>query len=290
MRIIVTGGSGFLGSHVADALSNEGHEVVVFDHKESPYVRPDQTMIVGDILNQEIVEQVVKKSAAIYHFAGIADIDEAAKNPIRTIETNVMGTMILLEAAKKANIQQFIFASSIYVYSNQGSFYRTAKQTCEKLIEDYHSIHNMPYTILRFGSLYGPRAGETNAVQCMIRSALNSKKMFYGGTGDEIREYIHVLDGAAAAVEVLDPSFEQQIVHLTGNERMTTRNMMEMIAEILGGNIEIKVNEGDITGHYFQTPYSYTPKIGRKLVRNLYIDIGLGLLELIEHNHQNGLK
>lgn len=82
---------------------------------------------------------------------------------------------------------------------------------------------------------------------------------------------------------------KNQIIHVTGHERMTTQNMMEMIAEILGSNITINVNTGDMPGHYFQTPYSYTPKRGRKLFRNTYIDIGLGLLDLIEHHHQRAI-
>jgi UDP-glucose 4-epimerase len=110
--------------------------------------------------------------------------------------------------------------------------------------------------------------------------------MSYLGTGAELREYLHITDGAAAAVQMLDSEFENQIIHLTGHERMTTLNMMEMIAEIIGSNVSINVNAGDMTGHYFQTPYSYTPKLGKKLVRSLYIDIGLGLLDLIEQHHQ----
>jgi UDP-glucose 4-epimerase len=286
MKVLVTGGSGFLGSHVADALSEENHEVIIFDQKNSPYLRADQTMVVGDILDQELVEQLVKESDAIYHFAGIADIEEASKNPIRTLETNVMGTMVLLEAARKSTLQRFIFSSSIYVYSNRGAFYRTSKKTCEQLIEDYNLQFGLNYTILRFGSLYGPRAAESNAVHQMIKQALETNTMAYKGTGEEIREYIHAKDGAAAAVEMLEPEFENQIIHLTGHERMTTLNMMEMITEILGSDVPIKVNTGEVIGHYFQTPYSYTPKLGKKLVRNSYIDIGLGLLDLIALHHQ----
>jgi UDP-glucose 4-epimerase len=286
MKVLVTGGSGFLGSHVADALSEENHEVIIFDQKNSPYLRADQTMVVGDILDQELVEQLVKESDAIYHFAGIADIEEASKNPIRTLETNVMGTMVLLEAARKSTLQRFIFSSSIYVYSNRGAFYRTSKKTCEQLIEDYNLQFGLNYTILRFGSLYGPRAAESNAVHQLIKQALETNTMAYKGTGEEIREYIHAKDGAAAAVEMLEPEFENQIIHLTGHERMTTLNMMEMITEILGSDVPIKVNTGEVIGHYFQTPYSYTPKLGKKLVRNSYIDIGLGLLDLIALHHQ----
>ena len=145
----------------------------------------------------------------------------------------------------------------------------------------------MPFTILRFGSLYGPRSDDSNAVHGMIKSAMEKSEVIYEGTGEELREYIHVKDGALAAVDVLNEEFKNEIIHLTGHEKMTTRQMMEMISEIIGGNIQISVNAGEMMGHYMQTPYSYTPKLGRKLIRNTYIDIGLGLLNLIEHNENS---
>jgi UDP-glucose 4-epimerase len=286
MRLLVTGGSGFIGSHVVDALIAANHEVVVYDQSKSTYFNERATFIEGDINDEEALLSTSKGCDVIYHFAAIADIGEAISKPAKTFQVNVMGTLNVLEAARQNYIKRVIFASSIYVYSNKGAFYRTSKRTCEELIEDYNSEFGLNYTILRFGSLYGPRADESNSVYQLISQALASNSMTYKGTGSEKREYIHALDGAGAAVEMLSPEFNNQIIHLTGHERMTTRDMMEMIAEILGSNVDIKVNEGEMTAHYFQTPYSYTPKLGRKLVRNSYIDIGLGLLDLIERHDQ----
>ena len=290
MKVLVTGGAGFLGGHVVEALLQDGHDATIFDEQcptNIPAGRPDgATFIEGDITDQDAVLKATNGCDAIYHFAAIANIGEAAAEPIKTFQINVMGTLNILEAARANNINRLIFASSIYVYSKQGTFYRTSKRTCEQLIEDYHSEFGLNYTILRFGSLYGPHADETNAVYQMIKQALERNTIAYKGSGEELREYIHASDGAAAAVEMLEPAFENQIIHLTGHESMTTRNMMDMIAEILGSNVTIKVNTGEMPGHYFQTPYSYTPKLGRKLIRNSYIDIGLGLLDLIEHHDQ----
>jgi UDP-glucose 4-epimerase len=286
MKILVTGGSGFLGSHIVDALILENHEVVLFDQFESSYKNEGASFVEGSINDEDAILSVAEGCDVIYHFAAIADIGKALSDPIRTMQVNVMGTLNVLEAARKNNISRFIFASSIYVYSSQGAFYRTSKRTCEQLIEDYNSQFGLNYTILRFGSLYGPRADDSNSVHQLITEALNTNSMSYLGTGAELREYLHITDGAAAAVQMLDSEFENQIIHLTGHERMTTLNMMEMIAEIIGSNVSINVNAGDMTGHYFQTPYSYTPKLGKKLVRSLYIDIGLGLLDLIEQHHQ----
>lgn len=288
MKILVTGASGFIGSHVADALSNNGHDVTLFDQTPSLHIRDDQTMFVGDVLDEDAVEKACKGQDAIYHFAAIADIDEAIHLPKKTLEVNCIGTVNFLEQARINDIKRFVFASSIYVYSSQGSFYRISKQASELLIQDYNERFGLPYTILRYGSLYGPRAERSNAVYRMLKQALNEGYIEYKGSGHEVREYIHADDAANASVEILDPEFEDEIIHLTGRERLTTGDMMEMIKEILGGKIDVRTSAETMTGHYVQTPYSYTPKIGRKLVRNTYIDLGLGLLDCIEtidHSH-----
>ena len=96
MKILVTGGAGFLGSHVADALSEQGHQVTILDIRKSPYVRHDQIMIVGDILDQKTVDTVVQENDVVYHFSGISDIDECADRPVETVKYNVLGTVQLL--------------------------------------------------------------------------------------------------------------------------------------------------------------------------------------------------
>jgi UDP-glucose 4-epimerase len=179
-------------------------------------------------------------------------------------------------------VKRFVFARSIYVYSNQGSFYRTTKQACEHLIDNYRERFGLEFTVLRFGSLYGPRADGTNGVYKLLKQALAERRIDYYGTGEEIREYIHVLDAAAMSVDVLAPEFANQYVHLTGSERMTSRDMLVMINEILGGDIRVELKTVTQPGHYVQTPYNYTPKLGRRLSRSSYIDLGLGLLDCLQ--------
>jgi UDP-glucose 4-epimerase len=141
MNILVTGGAGFLGSHVADSLSDAGHNVTIFDIRISPYLRSDQNMITGDLMNEEEMNSLVKGMDVVYHFAGIADIDECKVKPVDTARINILGTVNLLEACRKVMVQRFIFASSAYVYSDAGYFYRTSKQACESFIENYSQIH-----------------------------------------------------------------------------------------------------------------------------------------------------
>jgi UDP-glucose 4-epimerase len=282
MKILVTGGSGFIGSHIADALSDAGHEVVLFDLNRSPWLRGGQTMTVGSVLDTEAVQHAVKGCQVVYHLAALADINEAINRPRETVQINIVGTLNLLEAAREHRINRFIFASSIYVYSNQGSFYRTTKQACENLIEDYHDRFDLDFTILRFGSLYGPRAGTGSHLNCLLSQALTERRIDYYGTGDEVREYIHVLDAAAMSVDVLASEFANQFVHLTGRERMTSRDMLSMICEMLGGDVALKFNATSPMGHYVQTPYHFVPKLGRRLTRSTYIDLGLGLMDCLQ--------
>lgn len=279
MKVLVTGGSGFLGSHVADALTAAGHDVTIFDLRPSPYAQASQTVVTGDIADEDAVTGAMKGCDVVYHMAALADINEAMEKPADTVRVNIMGTLNVLEAARQEKLSRVVLASSIYVYSSQGSFYRTSKQASELLLQDYDERFGLPYTILRFGSLYGPRATETNTVHRLIQEALASKKMEYRGTGDEVREYIHVLDAAAGSVDILAPEYEGEIIHLTGRERIRTREMLEMISEIAGGDVTVETGNGSIAGHYVQTPYSFVPRLGKKLARPTYIDLGLGLLE-----------
>jgi UDP-glucose 4-epimerase len=164
MRILVTGGSGFLGSHVADALSVAGHDVTILDIRESPHLRQNQNMIVGDIQDPGLLETAVEGQDVVYHFAGIADVDECARRPVDTVKYNILGTAQLLEKCCQANTKRFVFASSAYVYSDHGYFYRTSKKACESLIEDYFAIYGLKYTCMRYGSLYGERADDHNSI------------------------------------------------------------------------------------------------------------------------------
>lgn len=282
MKILVTGGSGFLGSHIADALSDQGHEVTIFDLKTSKYVKPNQKVITGDLLDRELLGSAVKGMDVIYHFGALADLDVAKHNPVATMEVNILGTVYLLEAAREHGVKRFVFASSIYVYSRTGSFYKVSKQACEQLLETYKSQYDLNYTILRFGTLYGTRSDKHNSIFRYLKEALETKKIDFKGSGDEVREYIHVTDAANISVEILKPEYENQAFILTGHHRMKLKEMLVMIKEILGGDVSIRMNTEENISHYAQTPYSYSPKVGKKIVSNTYCDLGQSLVEILE--------
>ena len=287
MKAAVFGGSGFVGSHVADALSEAGHEVTVFDRRPSPYLRADQSMVVGDILDLPAVTAAASGHQVIYNFAGLADIDEALLNPISAAELNVVGCAHLLEAARLARATRFIQASTIYVSSEAGGFYRASKQACELWVEECQRQFGLDYTILRYGTLYGERSDARNSVYRYLRQALVSRRITVTGTGDEIREYIHVRDAAQSSVAILTEEFKNQSVVLTGHQPMRFRDLLHMIREIVGADVTIDLEPptSDATAarrHYSFTPYSFRPRIGRKFVAHSYIDLGQGLIECLD--------
>jgi len=285
-KITVFGGSGFLGSHVCDKLSESGFNVQIFDINESRYLRKDQSMIVGDITDEVAVQKAVKDSKFVMNFAGIADIDEALQKPIDTVRKNILGNTIILEACRKANVQRIIFASSVYVYSQSGAFYRVSKQACENYIEVYNEIYGMEYTILRFGTLYGPRSDEKNAIYRFIKQALQEGAINYDGDSEAKREYIHVEDAAKACVEILRPEFANQNIVLTGTQSFKIKELLGMIQEIVPQAVKIYYGFTDKkTAHYVLTPHKFSPKIGKKFIPPMQIDLGQGLHQQVEELH-----
>lgn len=281
MKVVVFGGSGFLGSHVADALTDAGHEVVIFDIRPSPYLKSGQEMVVGNILDDKIVITAVDGAEIVYNFAGIADIAEAGQRPLDSVKYNILGNSIILEACHKANVKRFVFASSLYVYSKAGSFYRSTKQACELLIENYYEVFGLPYTILRYGSLYGPRTDDNNFIHRAIRQALTKGVIVREGDGEEIREYIHVLDAAKGSVDILSEEFVNQHVILTGQQQMKIKDLLMMIKEMLDNKVKIEFLPADKNHHYEITPYSFAPKIGKRLTSKTYLDLGQGIFDSI---------
>lgn len=285
-KVIVFGGSGFLGSHVSDALSEGGYHVKIFDINASPYIRPDQEMIIGDLLDEKAVTEAVRGCRYVYNLAGLADVDDAAKDPVTTAKLNVLGNVNALEASRLAGVKRFIFSSSVYVYSEFGSFYRASKQSAERFVEAYQECFDLDYTILRYGTLYGRRSDERNGVYRFLKEALLNKTISFKGSRNAVREYIHVSDAARLSVRILDEKYSNRHIVLTGQEKMTVENMMKMIAEMMKEDIQFRFQDAE-SFHYEMTPYAFNPRVGNKLVSNNYIDIGQGLLDCLAEIHEN---
>jgi UDP-glucose 4-epimerase len=195
---------------------------------------------------------------------------------------NVLGTVNVLDACRLHSVRRFVYASTVYVYSREGGFYRCSKQAAESYVEEYQRAFNLDFTILRYGSLYGPRADATNGLYRVIRDALLRGSISYDGNPESIREYIHVEDAARASVVALGEEFRNESVVLTGHQPMRVVDLLKMLAEILGYPERVDFRNESYAGHYVRTPYAYQPKLGRKYAPTLHVDLGQGLLQLID--------
>jgi UDP-glucose 4-epimerase len=285
-KVVVIGGAGFMGSHTADELTKQGYDVTIFDQVESPWVKENQKSIVGDILDRDAVKKAVKGAKYLYHYAGIADIAEASISPYDTINSNVMGTTLALEVAVEEKVERFIYASSMYVYSEHGSFYRASKQAAETVIEAFSQKFDLDYTMLRYGSLYGPRSQNWNGLKRFLSQIVNEGKLDYFGTGKERREYIHVGDAARLSVDILDLAHKNEAITVTGSQVLNSSELIDMMFEIAGCKKNVSYNNNNIIGdHYIMTPYRYVPQKAKKLVPDEFLDVGEGILELIYEIH-----
>lgn len=287
-KVVVTGGSGFLGSHIANTLSDRGYAVTVFDVRPSPYLQSGQEMVVGSVMDRGVVEAAFSGSRYIYHMAAFAGLDSA---PLDTAQLNVVGTLNCLEAARELSVERFMFASTVYVYSRAGGFYRCSKQACEAYIEEYQRQYGLAYTILRYGSLYGPHSDESNGVYRLLVQATKGH-IRHNGTPDDRREYIHVQDAARLSVQALEAKYSNQNLVLTGNHAMRLEELFTMFSEILGRHIDIEyLGSSDEwnDNHYRVTPYAFSPRVGRKLTETYYVDMGQGLLQMLDQLYQEGL-
>ena len=286
MNAVVFGGSGFLGSHLADALTDRGCQVTIFDRMASPYLRPTQRMIVGDILDREAVLKTLEGCDYAYHFAGLSDLDDASTQPLETVRLNIMGTVLLLDAAVRSGVKRFIYASTIYVYSALGGFYRCSKQAGELYVEEYQRCYGLDYTILRHGTLYGPRADARNSIHRYLQQGLIDGKIQFTGSREDVREYIHVRDAARLSVEILSDEFRNQHIIVTGHSAMKATDLLNMVQEILNKNVIVEFVDTPSKAHYVVTPHSFVPRAGNKLVSTCYIDMGQGLLECLSEIYQ----
>lgn len=286
MNITVFGGSGFLGSHVADVLTDCGHDVLIFDRARSPYLKENQSMMVGDVLDEKAVVKAVEYADVVYNFIAVSDLEEAGEKPVETTKVNVLGNIFILEAARKKAVKRFIFSSSIYIYSDKGSFYRSSKQSCELFIEDYQRVYGLPFTILRYGSLYGPRSDEHNGIYRMLKNALMEGKIIREGDGEEIREYIHVTDAAKLSADILGEEYANRCVIISGREQIKIKDLVIMIREILKGKVDIEYVPAKNSVHYEITPYVFNPKLAMKIYNHEHVDMGQGLLNILHGIYQ----
>ena len=258
-KILIFGSSGFLGQHLVSLLKKD-NEIIQFDINSSEDSICDSNFIQGSILDTELVLTAAKDVDIVYHFAAMTDLDIVNNNPAKAIEVNIAGTSNILDACIKEKVERFIFSSSVYVYSQFGGVYKSTKQACELLIEDFDKMHGLNYTILQLGSVYGPGAKQTNLISRLIKEALTTDQFQHSGSGVEERQYIFVKDVMNALINVANRQYKNKKVILLGSESVRISQLMEMISSQFEKDI-YKIFKKDGYGiHYKSSPFQTDPK------------------------------
>jgi len=188
--------------------------------------------------------------------------------PIETVNYNILSLVNMLKLSKKFKIKRFVQASSVYADSEEGGFYGRSKRAAEDYMVEFDKTFTLPYTILRFGSLYGPRADDNNGIKKLIKSAKTKKKIIYRGNKMAVRRYIHVKDAAKLSVQILSSRYKNKILTITGKKSIKVYNLMKFLSNKL--KLKIKNNlflDEKNTAHYKNKP---TP-LERKKGINIFI-------------------
>ncbi len=223
--IVVTGGAGFIGSHLVDALLLRGEEIVVIDrflHGKKKKI-PGVKYIHTDIRSPQFVEAILRiRPRALVHLAAHIDNLASVKNPMHNADHNIMGSINVFDAMAKAGSGKVVFASSCAVYGDPdpsslpltheanfapGTPYGLSKRVGELYLDRYGKLHGLPYTILRKANVFGPRqhfSSECGVIGLFISRMITEKPVFIYGTGTSVRDYVHVDDAVSAYIAAID--------------------------------------------------------------------------------------
>lgn len=288
-KVLVFGGSGFLGGYLVDELLKRNYKVTVADIIKPSQKSNSLSFVKCNILDKKQVALTIKQNFDfVYNLAGYANLDKSVAEPYETLHLNIIGNLNVLDACSNSKVKRYLYASSAYATNNKGSFYGVSKLSSEKIIEEYNKKFRTPYTIMRYGSVYSEKNFDNNYIFNLIEEACKKNKIVHNGDGEEVREYIHALDAAKLSVDLLEKKeFENIHVTLTGVERLRRIDLFNMIKEMLNDKIKIELKKDGYKNHYKYTPYTFEASVSKKLVPNPYIDMGQGILECIKAVNKN---
>jgi UDP-glucose 4-epimerase len=250
VRAVVTGGCGFIGSHVVDKLLAAGHDVVVYDARPRQQ-HPDVRYVAGDVLDPDAVGRVVADADVVFHLAGMSNVDVAAVHPLQTVKLNVEGTAVIADAARLAGDVRVVLASTVWVFgaaagegsvdetapmdlARSGHLYTSTKIAAEMVLRSYHELYQQPYTVLRYGVPYGPRMRDELVIAKFVKNALAGEPLTVAGDGKQTRNFVYVEDLADAHVLALEPGAAGETFALDGPGEVSILEVAETVAGLVG--------------------------------------------------------
>ena len=240
-NILITGGSGFIGGHVVDALLKNKYQVTILDLNQPK--RKDVKFIKGSILDKSIIRSALKNINIVFHLAAVSDITKVKGIPLKTIETNILGTTFLLESARNVNIDRFVFAGSIYSYGTAGNLYTTSKTASELIIKNYKLIYGQKFTILRYATAYGPGNRKVDAVSIFVSRALKNLDLIIHGDGQQKRNYIYAEDLGYGSLAALKEKSTNKTITLAAKKNTKIIDLAKMIIKITKSKSKIVFNK-----------------------------------------------
>ena len=263
MKVLVTGGAGFIGSHLVERLLAEGHRVVCLDNFDDFYdpalkrrnlaaalKHPGFRLVEGDLRDEGGLEKLFagEKFDLVAHLAARAGVRPSVENPALYVDVNLRGTVYLLEACEHHAVRRFIFASSSSVYGNSSrvpfseddpvntpiSPYAATKKAGELLCHTYHHLYGMDIACLRYFTVYGPRQRPEMAIHHFTRSIFEGKKISLFGDGSSRRDYTYIDDAAEGTLGALRREHGFQVYNIGESQTITLAELLAAIEEQVG--------------------------------------------------------
>lgn len=260
MKILVTGGAGFIGSHIQDAYIEQGHKVCVMDNLytgRKEFVHPETTFYKVDIRNGEMVNNIFadEKFDVVNHHAAQMDVRASVENPMFDADVNIVGGLNLLEASIKNGVKNFIFASTGgAIYGEQDYFpadekhplrpespYGVAKLSFERYLYYYGIVYGLKYTILRYANIYGPRQnphGEAGVVAIFSQILVNGEIPTINGDGSQTRDFVNVADVVKSNLAALEVKGDSVIVNIGTGIETNINEIFQHLKDASGPTIE----------------------------------------------------
>ena len=303
MKALVTGGAGFIGSHIVDRLLNDGHEVIVLDdfstgHRSNLAEHDKLTIVEGDISNSETVKQCMQGIDWVFHKAAVASVPKTVNDPVGSSAVNYQGTLHLLEAARNNNVKRFVFASSAALYGDEPTLpkvetmcpvtlspYAVDKLASEFACGMYTKLYGLETVCLRYFNVYGPRQDPSSpysgVISIFTNKLKNKETPTIFGDGEQTRDFVFVKDVVEANMKaVTTQGCEGQFFNIATANKITLNDLLKILSDIY--EVEFNVNYGEVRQGDIKESYAVIDKAVSVLKWEPSVELNQGLKQLCE--------
>lgn len=299
LKILITGGSGFIGSHLVDVLLEHNHEVLIYD-LESPKYNRQCAQITADVNDIDLFLTASEGFDMIFHLAAEANVNRFYDNPLASNFNTANSTLNVLECARKNNVSRVLLASTEWVYGtaessggsdemitentlyarNPDHLYTSSKIAAELFCKNYHGLYGVNYTIMRYGIPFGERARPETVTPIFINKILNGEEITIHGDGSQTRQFIYVRDLAEGNAACLNPAAENEVFNINGREKISVLDIVKTLEKILNKKAKVKFVEdrkGNFGGRYISSKkakqlLAWEPKYKYEEAMERYVD------------------